>query len=70
VCLGDGRVEHKTERSEEMRDIIMRNWDIENFVCESIDLPNTAGTSSDPVGIITDTRSAKPNQESCSPDVS
>jgi hypothetical protein len=27
VFLGDGRVKHKNKRSEEMRNIIMRNWD-------------------------------------------
>jgi len=27
----------RRERSEEMGEIFMRNWDLENFVCESID---------------------------------
>jgi hypothetical protein len=31
VFLGDGRVEHKVVRSEDMGEIIMRNWDLRKF---------------------------------------
>jgi len=37
VFSADGRVEAQgRERSEEMREIIMRNWDLENLECQSI----------------------------------
>jgi hypothetical protein len=35
VFLDDDRIEDKKERDERVRgNIIMRNWDLENFVCE------------------------------------
>jgi hypothetical protein len=59
VFLGDGRVEHKKEKYQ-MRwgKIIMRNWDLENVVCESIDHPRYSRYES-PVTAARDPRPGK-----------
>jgi len=36
LFLRNGRVEDNKERGEEMRQLIMRYWDLENLVCKSI----------------------------------
>jgi len=53
-----------------MREIIMRSWDLEDFVCDKLTVPDTAGMSPDPAGNNTDMRSSEPNQASRTPDFS
>jgi hypothetical protein len=59
------------ERSEEMGEIIMRDWDWRRMSCESqLIIPETTGTTPDLAGNSTDRRFSTLNQESCTPDIS
>ena len=56
-------------RMKEMREIIMRKWDLREFhVLVNCTIPNTAGKSPNPACDNTDTRSSKPSQVIHAPD--
>jgi hypothetical protein len=72
VFLGDSRVEDEKERDERKE---MGNhhekMGLKRISCASqCTMLDMAGTSPDPAGNFTNTRSSKPNQASCTPDFS
>jgi len=61
VFLGDGRVEHKKERDQRRWGKSSRETGTWRISCASqLTIPDTAGTSPNPAGINTDTRSSNP----------